>query len=99
MDPDANTSAYFRNYEAQQKYAPFFSNQTQLDLFLRLPVAGRDRDELLVNLHKEYQHDKNKQQLDEIDDAIGNFSFLDGIDEGSEDAIPVTPSSDPVSER
>jgi len=80
MDPDAQTSAYYRNYEAQQKYAPFFSNQTQLDLFLRIPVATNERDELLRNLHREYKQSKDSEEAAQID------RVLDGIAEEDEDS-------------
>lgn len=95
MDPDAETSAYYRNYEAQQKYAPFFKNQTQLDFFLRLPVATNERDELLRNLHREYKLSKDSEEAAQID------RVLDGITEDPlEDPNPdteetSTPASSP----
>lgn len=95
MDPDAETSRYYRNYESQQKYSPFFSNQTQLDLFLRIPVATKERDELLRNLHREYKLSKDSEEAAQID------RVFDGITEADEDPhcvpeeIP-TPTTSPV---
>jgi hypothetical protein len=79
MYPDAETSRYFRNYEAQRKYAPFFSSQTQLDFFLRIPVATNERDEFLHNLIRESKLDKDSEEAAQID------RVLDGITEEDED--------------
>lgn len=97
MDPDAETSAYYRNYEAQQKYAPFFKNQTQLDFFLRLPVATNERDELLRNLHREYKLSKESEeaaQIDRVLDGITESPLEDCTTDGKETEIS-TPASSP----
>lgn len=89
MDPDAETSRHFRNYEAQQKYAHHFSNQTQLDHFLRLPVATSERDDFLRTLHAEWKKDNNAEQIAQIE------SVLDGLAEQGEEGCPTTPSPSP----
>ena len=66
MDTDLAATRFYQNSEAYKKYAPFFHNQTQLDFFLRIPVATNQRDDLLYNLQREVKQEQDTEALSQI---------------------------------
>lgn len=94
MDADLAATRFFQNNEAYKKYAPFFHNQTQLDNFLRIPVSDRQRDDLLYNLQREVQQERNTEALSQIAGVFDDIQEEDG--EPEEFRLP-TPASSPTS--
>lgn len=90
MDSDLAASRWFQNTEAIRKYAPFFHNNTQLQNFLRIPIADKQRDELLYNLQREVKREQDANNLDAISNV---FDAIPEEEEENEFRLPTPASS------